>query len=127
MIPSRDPVAEHLQTRTEAEIRWHIRSLPGTRIRLLRRPVTALCPELTPEQIDIACLRADRELATYRLALMLIEAMPADERRAREERASKQVTNWIATMKGRAPEPAKGVFEPVDEYSVTTVSTRPVT
>jgi len=95
-----DPVAEHLDTRSEAEIRWHIRFLAGTRGRLARRAVTPCCPELTPRQIDYACVGAERELATYRLALMLIEAMPAAERAQREERASGCVTSWGAL---RAP------------------------
>ena len=119
-----DPVQVHLDTRTEAEIRWHISFLPGTRQRLLRRPVTPSRPELTPEQIDIAVMRAERELATYRLALMLIEQMPARERTEREQRASMCVTTWSAAFQRHHPTPGPGVFEPLQErpeYSDCTV------
>lgn len=107
-----DPVREHLDTRTEQEIRWHIDFLPGTRQRLLRRPVTSLKPSLTTQQIDIAVARAECELATYRLALMLIEQMPARERREREQRAAECVTTWSATFRRHQPVPGPGVFEP---------------
>jgi hypothetical protein len=104
-----DPVAEHLETRTEAEIEWHVRFLAGTRARLMRRAVTPCRPELTAEQLDMACLRAERELATYRLALMLIEAMPVAERAQRKERASGCVTSWSAVRAPRErPEYAVG-------------------
>lgn len=96
---NRDPVREHLDTRTEAEITWMIRFLPGTRARLEARPVTKAWPELTPEQLDAACVRAERELATYELALMIVEAMPPGERADREERASRCVTSWTALRK----------------------------
>lgn len=58
-----DPIQEHLDCRTEAEIEWHIQFLPGTRARLLRRAVTPSRPTLTPTQIDIAVKKADHELA----------------------------------------------------------------
>lgn len=58
-----DPVREHLDTRTEAEIDWHFRFLANTRQRLLRRAPSPCRPPLTPEQVDLATLRAERELA----------------------------------------------------------------
>jgi len=119
-----DPVRQHLDTRTEQEIRFHISFLPGTRQRLLRRPVTALRPALTPQQLDVAVARAEVELATYRLALMLIEQMPTEERREREVRAAKCVTAWSVAFRHHQPQPGPGVFEHPErpEYSDCTVT-----
>ncbi|MEO7034929.1 MAG: hypothetical protein ABI548_13565 [Polyangiaceae bacterium] len=103
-----DPIHEHLTTRTEAEIAWHIQFLANTRARLLRRAATPTKPTLTPEQVDLAVLKAERERDTYRLALMIIEAMYSGERALRERRASKCITPWSATFPGvRACEPLK--------------------
>ena len=94
-----DPVREHLEIRTEQEIRWHIDFLGNTRQRLLSRPTSAVNPPLTPEQLDRAALKADRERNGYRLALMLIEAMGRRKRARREEKASRFETSWTAARK----------------------------
>lgn len=106
-----DPVRQHLDTRTEAEIRWHMSFLAGTRQRLLRRAPTPSRPSLTPEQVDIVALKADRERDTYRLALMIVEGTGRASRREREERASKCVTNWSVAFRQHKPTPGPGVYE----------------
>jgi hypothetical protein len=106
-----DPVRQHLDTRTEAELRWQVAFLSGTRGRLLRRAITPSRPALTPQQVDIAVLRAEGELAGYRLALLLIEGMGRTNRREREERVSRCVTTWSAAFRKATAQPGPAVYE----------------